>query len=89
MVGTWYVEVGKYKVMPVDGRGTQRFAEERPQIAKDRTSYTFYPGTQSVPAPFYTPPFEFTGTIHSVTIDVSGDVIKDDDAELRAIMARQ
>jgi len=40
-------------------------------------------------APFYTPPFEFTGTIHSVTIDVSGDVIKDDEAELRAIMARQ
>jgi len=224
MVGTWYVEAGKYKVMPVDGRGTQRFAEERPQIAKDRTSYTFYPGTQSVPynagprllnrthsitadvevpekgaegvlisfggtdggyalylmdgklqyvqnyvareylhvastepvppghhqlrfefeatggpdigqgrgspghvelymdgklvgaadfalttplilgltggikvgadpgapvAPFYDAPFEFTGTICSVTIDVSGEVIKDDEAELRAIMARQ
>jgi len=40
-------------------------------------------------APFYDPPFEFTGTIYSVTIDVSGDVIKDDEAELRAIMARQ
>ncbi|MGD2048374.1 MAG: arylsulfatase, partial [Chloroflexota bacterium] len=49
MIGQWYVEAGKYNVLPVDGRGTARFAEERPQIAKDRTSYTFYPKTQSVP----------------------------------------
>jgi len=224
MVGTWYVEAGKYKVLPVDGRGTQRFAEERPQIAKDRTSYTFYRHTQSVPynagprllnrthsitadvdipdsgaegvlisfggidggyalyvkdgrlqyiqnyvareylhvvstesipsgrhqlrfefeataqpdigkgkgapgraqlymdgklmgaadfavttplslgltggltvgadpgapvGPFYIAPFEFTGTIHRVTIDVSGDLIRDEGAELRVIMARQ
>ncbi len=224
MVGTWYVEAGKYNVLPVDGRGTLRFAEERPQIAVDRASYTFFPGTQSVPynagprllnrthsitadvsipeggaegvlisfggvdggyalyvkdgklqyvqnyvareylhvasvesvpsgrhllrvafeatgspdishgkgapgraelyiygklvgeadfstttplslgltsgikvgadpgapvAPFYTAPFAFTGTIHKVTIDVSGALIKDDEAELRAIMARQ
>jgi arylsulfatase len=224
MIGQWYVEAGKYKVMPVDGRGTARFAEERPQIAKDRSSYTFYPGTQSVPlnagprllnrthsitadveipeggaegvltsyggndggfslfvkdgklqylhnyvardymhvestetvtvgshklrfefevtgppdfangkgtpgraqlyiddklvgqadfphtiplsmgsgggfvvgadpgAPvglYYEPPFEFTGTIHSVTFDVSGDVIEDSEAEMRKIMARQ
>ena len=40
-------------------------------------------------APFYEPPFEFTGTIHSVTFDVSGDVIEDSDAEMRMIMARQ
>jgi arylsulfatase len=224
LIGQWYVEAGKYNVMPVDGRGTARFAEERPQIAKDRTSYTFYPHTQSVPynagprllnrthsitadveipeggaegalvsyggtdggyslyvrdgklqyvqnyvardylhveanepvpagrhalrfefevtgppdiangkgtpgraqlyidgrlvgqadfpyttplslgltggitvggdpgapvAPFYETPFEFTGTVHSVTFDVSGDVIKDDEAEMRMIMARQ
>ena len=224
LIGMWYVEAGKYNVMPVDGRGTARFAEERPQIAADRTSYTFYPGTQSVPynagprllnrthsitadveipeggvegalvsyggtdggysffvqdgklqyvqnyvardylhvaatellpagrhslrfefevtgppdiangkgtpgraqlyidgeligqaefphttplslgltggitvgadtgapvAPFYEPPFEFTGTIHSVTFDVSGDVIEDEEAAMRMIMARQ
>ncbi len=224
LIGQWYVEAGKYNVLPVDGRGTARFAEERPQIAAGRTSYTFYPNTQSVPfnagprllnrthsitadveipeggvkgalvsyggndggyalyvqegklqyvqnyvardylhvsateplpkgrhslrfefevtgpadiasgkgapghaqlyvdgklvgqsdfphttplslgltggitvgadpgapvAPFYTPPFEFTGTIHNVTFDVSGDVIKDDEAEMRMIMARQ
>jgi arylsulfatase len=224
MVSTWYVEAGKYNVLPVDGRGTARFAEQRPQIATDRTSYTYYPGTQSVPfnagprllnrthsitadaeipdggaegalvsfggtdggysfyvkdgklqyvqnyvareylhvestepvpagrhalrfefevtgppdiangkgtpgraqlyidgklvgqaefpyttplslgltggitvgadpgapvAPFYSTPFEFTGTVRSVTFDVSGDVIEDDEAAMRMIMARQ
>ncbi len=49
MVGQWYVEAGKYNVLPVDGRGQQRFADERPKIAEDRTSYVFYPGTQEVP----------------------------------------
>jgi arylsulfatase len=224
LIATWYVEAGKYNVLPVDGRGVTRFADERPQIAADRSSYTFYPGTQSVPfnagprflnrthsitadveipeggaegallsyggtdggyclyvkdgrlhyvqnyvardylqvaateplpagrhelrfefevtgppdiakgkgtpgraqlyvdgklvgqaefphttplslgltggitvgadpgapvAPFYRSPFEFTGEIHSVTFDLSGDVIKDDEAEMRRIMARQ
>jgi arylsulfatase len=224
MIATWYVEAGKYNVLPVDGRGVARMADERPQLTKDRTRYTFYPHTQTVPdnagprllnrthsitadvdipsggaegalvsyggvdggysfyvkdnilqyvqnyvardylhvastvpvtaghhtlrfefevtgkpdfangkgtpgraqlyidgtlvgqaefphttpfslgltggitvgadpgapvAPFYTTPFEFTGTIHSVTFDVSGDVIKDTDAEMRMILARQ
>jgi arylsulfatase len=40
-------------------------------------------------APFYETPFEFTGTVYSVTFDVSGDVIKDEEAEMRMIMARQ
>jgi len=224
LIGMWYVEAGKYNVLPVDGRGVTRFAEERPQIATDRSSYTFYPNTQSVPfntgprllnrthsitadveipndgvegalvsyggtdggysfyvqesmlqyvqnyvardylhviaseplpagrhslrfefevtgppdiangkgtpgraqlyidgelvgqaefphttplslgltggitvgadpgapvAPFYKPPFEFSGTIHSITFDLSGDVIEDEEAEMRMIMARQ
>jgi arylsulfatase A-like enzyme len=49
MIGRWYVEAGKYGVLPIDSRGTQRFADERPVIAKDRTHYTYYPGTQAVP----------------------------------------
>jgi arylsulfatase len=49
MIAQWYVEAGKYKVMPIDGRGQQRFVEERPQIAQDRSSYTYYPNTQEVP----------------------------------------
>jgi len=40
-------------------------------------------------APFYEPPFEFTGTIHSVTFDLSGEVIQDKEAEMRRILAMQ
>ena len=32
---------------------------------------------------------EFTGTIDTVTVDVSGELIKDTEAEMRQIMARQ
>jgi arylsulfatase len=37
----------------------------------------------------YPSPFAFTGTIHSVTIDVSGELIADDEATLNVLMARQ
>ena len=46
MIGMWYAEAGKYNVLPIDSRGTLRFADPRPQIAVDRKSYTYYPGTQ-------------------------------------------
>ena len=49
MIAQWYVEAGKYNVLPVDGRGNQRAQEERPVIAPPRESYTYYPGTQAVP----------------------------------------
>jgi arylsulfatase len=49
LIGTWYVEAGKFNVMPVDGRGVQRFLEARPQLTVDRDSFTFYRGTQAVP----------------------------------------
>ena len=39
--------------------------------------------------PEYTSPFEFTGTIDTVTIDVSGELITDDEAELSVHLARQ
>ncbi len=50
MIGTWYVEAGKYDVLPVDSRGQLRMRDPRPQIAAARTSYTFYPNTQTVPS---------------------------------------
>ena len=50
MIGQWYVEAGKYNVLPIDSRGTLKLAEERPQIASDRTTYIYYPHTQAVPA---------------------------------------
>ena len=223
MIAQWYAEAGKYKVLPIDGRGPQRIADERPVIATARTKYTYYPGTQTIPpvagaivlnrphsitanvdyksgdegvlfshggnvggyslfirdsklhyvynyvgqqyfnlesegkvpvghhqlrfefeptgkpeilkgkgtpgrgqlyfdgelvgqidisvtipllielgggltvgadpgspvSPEYQPPFAFTGIIHNVTVDVSGDLIRDTDAEMRQIMARQ
>jgi arylsulfatase len=46
MIAQWYVEAGKYNVLPVDGLGQQRLAEERPQIAVARTRYAYYPGTR-------------------------------------------
>jgi arylsulfatase A-like enzyme len=67
MIGMWYVEAGKYNVLPVDGRGTARLAEERPQIAIDRKSYTFYPGTQSVP---YNAGPRILNRTHSITAEV-------------------
>jgi len=67
LIGAWYVEAGKYNVLPVDGRGTTRFAEERPQIAIDRKSYTFYPGTQSIP---YNAGPRLLNRPHSITAEV-------------------
>jgi arylsulfatase len=37
----------------------------------------------------YQPPFPFTGKLHEVTIDVSGDLIRDEEAEMNLILARQ
>jgi arylsulfatase len=39
--------------------------------------------------PKYKSPFAFTGTIYTVTVDVSGELIKDDEAAMRMAMARQ
>ncbi len=33
LIGTWYVEAGKYKVMPVDGSGLARMVVEKPLVA--------------------------------------------------------
>jgi arylsulfatase len=49
LISTWYAEAGKYNVLPIDGRGVPRIADERPGIAINRTRYTYYPGTQEVP----------------------------------------
>jgi arylsulfatase len=37
----------------------------------------------------YKAPFTFTGTIKDVTIDMSGDLIEDDEAKVRVLMAQQ
>lgn len=50
MIGMWYVEAGKYNVLPINSRGVQRIADERPQIAVNRDRYILYPNTQAIPA---------------------------------------
>ena len=37
----------------------------------------------------YASPNAFTGTINTVTIDVSGELIEDDEATMRRLMAHQ
>jgi len=50
MITMWYVEAGKYNVLPIDGRGTQRIAEERPIVSAPRDRYILYPHTQAITA---------------------------------------
>lgn len=40
-------------------------------------------------SPDYKTPFRFTGKLHTVTVDLSGELIKDSDSELRMAMSRQ
>ena len=37
----------------------------------------------------YTAPFPFTGTIRQVAVDLAGELIADDEGDLRVLMARQ
>jgi arylsulfatase A-like enzyme len=67
MIAMWYVEAGKYDVLPLDGSALERLMTERPQIAESRTSYTYRPGTQTVP--FYGAP-RLLNRPHSFTADV-------------------
>jgi arylsulfatase A-like enzyme len=67
LIGTWYVEAGKYGVMPVDGSGLQRMIAEKPQAAAPRDSYSFIPGTQSMP--FFAGP-RVLNRPHSITATV-------------------
>jgi arylsulfatase A-like enzyme len=67
LIGTWYVEAGRYGVMPVDGSGLQRMMAEKPQAAAPRDSYTFIPGTQSMP--FFAGP-RVLNRPHSITATV-------------------
>ena len=55
LIALWWTEAGKYKVLPLDGSVQQRLAVERPQIARPRTRFVYYPGGAIVP-PFAAPP---------------------------------
>lgn len=67
MIAQWYVEAGKYNVLPIDGSGTLRFMTQRPQIAAPRNQYTYRPGTQTVP--FFAAP-RLLNRPHAITAEV-------------------
>jgi len=67
MIAQWYVEAGKYNVLPIDGSAVQRLMTERPQIAEARDRYTYWPGTQTVP--FFAGP-RVLNRPHAITADV-------------------
>lgn len=73
MIAIWYNEAGKYNVLPLDSRGTMRFADERPQITADRDSYVYNPGTQVVPENVAA---KVLNRAHSITAEVA---LADDD----------
>ncbi|HEY6425451.1 MAG TPA: arylsulfatase [Pseudonocardiaceae bacterium] len=66
MIAQWYVEAGKYNVLPIDGSMIARFVTERPQIAELRDRYTYRPGTQTVA--FFTGP-RVVNRPHAITAD--------------------
>jgi arylsulfatase A-like enzyme len=67
MIARWYAEAGMYHVLPVDGSGVSRLITERPQVARARDRYTYWPGTQSVPN-FAGP--KVLNRPHAITADV-------------------
>ena len=67
MISTWYVEAGKYGVLPVDGSGMARALVEKPSIAPDRDRYVFFPNTQTIP--FFAGP-RVLNRPHSIVADV-------------------
>jgi hypothetical protein len=86
-----------------NGRGTPgRFQLyiDKSLVANAEIPYTtliaFNPGAMTCGAnpgsavtPDYETPFAFTGTIENVIVDLSGELIADDEAELRLHLARQ
>ncbi len=48
-----------------------------------------YAAFDTVDPDLYVAPFRFAGTIHRVTVDVSGELHQHDEAELRGLMAQQ
>ncbi len=63
----WYIEAGKYQVMPLDATVFQRLAVERPQTTKDRNKYVYYPNLSVVPIANTPPIFNRP---HSITAEV-------------------
>ena len=50
LIALWWVNAGQYQALPLENRGVvEILGTERPQIAKDRQRYIYYPGCAEVP----------------------------------------
>jgi arylsulfatase len=50
LIAMWWAQAGQYHALPLEDRGVlQILLTERPQIAKPRDRYVFYPGCSEVP----------------------------------------
>ena len=67
LIARWYVEAGRYNVLPIDGSAFERFMAERPQVAEPRDRYVYRPHTQTVP---YFVAARTLNRPHSITADV-------------------
>lgn len=67
MISRWYVEAGKYKVLPLDGTVFQRLVAERPRITRERNRYVYFPDLSVVP--IGNTPMVFNRP-HSITAEV-------------------
>jgi arylsulfatase A-like enzyme len=67
LISLWYVEAGRYGVLPIDGTLVARLMTERPQLTQARTSYRFWPGTATMPAAVAP---RVLNRQHSITADV-------------------
>ncbi len=50
LITMWYVEAGRFNVLPIDGTMQKRLAVERPQTSKPRNQFTYYPNGAPIPA---------------------------------------
>ncbi|MFC7099025.1 arylsulfatase [Halobaculum marinum] len=64
----WWAEAGKHNVLPLDGRGVERLAEERPEPGRPRDQYVYYPGGQYIPE---NAAVRVLNRDHSITADLS------------------
>jgi len=51
LVRLWWVEAGKYKVLPIDSDVSARLVIDRPMTSRPRTRFTYYPGLAPIPQP--------------------------------------
>lgn len=50
LISLWWAQAGQYNALPLEDRGViEILGTERPQIAKPRTRYVYYPGSSEVP----------------------------------------